>query len=71
MYPFITEEKTPYESMLAKNNESFFNINLYNTELRGAHSIYSNVWNTNNTLFLDIPFLLSMKSDASRYLWFD
>jgi hypothetical protein len=67
-YPFITEEKTPYESMLAKNNESFFNINLYNTEPLSTHSIYSNVWNTNNTLFLDIPFLLSMKSDASRYL---
>jgi hypothetical protein len=29
------------------------------------------VWNSMNTYFADVPFLLSMKSDASRYLWFD
>jgi hypothetical protein len=42
-YPFITEEKTPYEAMLAKNNESFFNINFYNTEMSNNYSIYSNI----------------------------
>jgi hypothetical protein len=28
-HPFITEKKSPYENMLAKNVDSFFNINAY------------------------------------------
>ena len=28
-------------------------------------------YNSLNTYFIDIPFLLSMKSDPARYLWFD
>jgi hypothetical protein len=26
---------------------------------------------SNNIYFMDLPFLMSMKSDPSRYLWFD
>jgi hypothetical protein len=29
------------------------------------------IYNSLNNLFIDIPFLISIKSDASRYLWFD
>jgi len=29
-HPFITAPKSPYESLLGKNKESFFNINNYN-----------------------------------------
>jgi hypothetical protein len=42
-YPFITEDKTPYESLLAKNSESFFNINFYNTEMNNNYSVYSSI----------------------------
>jgi hypothetical protein len=28
-HPFLTEKKTPYESLLAKNKDSFFNVNSY------------------------------------------
>jgi hypothetical protein len=70
-YPFLIEPKTPYESLLGKNKEAFFTTNFYNMNLLNNYSTYVSVWNCNNTLFLDIPFLLSMKSDASRYLWFD
>lgn len=35
-HPFITEKKSPYESMLAKNTDSFFNVNNY------KHSLVSN-----------------------------
>jgi hypothetical protein len=28
-HPFLTETKSPYESLLAKNKESFFNVNSY------------------------------------------
>lgn len=70
-YPFLLESKSPYESMLGKNKESYFNVSLYNKEFSNNHSIFLDSWSTINTMFLDVPFLLSMKSDASRYLWFD
>jgi hypothetical protein len=31
----------------------------------------SSVHNSLNSILLDIPFLISEKSDPSRYLWFD
>jgi len=38
-YPFLTENKSPYEAMLSKNKDSFFNVNYYNTEFSNNHSI--------------------------------
>jgi hypothetical protein len=35
-HPFVTEKKSPYEGMLAKNTDSFFNVNNY------KHSLISN-----------------------------
>jgi hypothetical protein len=67
-YPFLIEPKTPYESMLGKNKESFFNVNFYNKEIVNNYSAHLKNSALNNTLFFDIPFLLSMKSDAARYL---
>lgn len=70
-YPFLIEPKTAYESMLGKNKESYFNPYFYTKELINNHSVFSDSASSMNMVFLDIPFLLSMKSDASRYLWFD
>jgi hypothetical protein len=70
-YPFLIESKSPYESMLGKNKESYFNVSLYNKEFINNQSVFLDSWSNSNTMFLDVPFLLSMKSDASRYLWFD
>jgi hypothetical protein len=42
-YPFLIEEKTPYESLLGKNKESFFNTNFYNTNILSNYSVYLNV----------------------------
>jgi hypothetical protein len=70
-HPFITEKKSPYESILSKNSESFFNVNNYKQSLASNFNNTSAIWNSLNTYFIDIPFLLSMKSDPSRYLWFD
>jgi len=33
-HPFITAPKSPYESLLGKNKESFFNVNNYNQYFR-------------------------------------
>jgi heme/copper-type cytochrome/quinol oxidase subunit 2 len=70
-HPFLTETKSPYESLLAKNKESFFNVNSYKQTVQENFTENMLVWNSMNTYFADVPFLLSMKSDASRYLWFD
>jgi hypothetical protein len=67
-YPFITEKKSPYENMLLKNDASFFNVSFYKTIFKNSYSVLSDLTRPNNTIFFDIPFLLSMKSDASRYL---
>jgi hypothetical protein len=70
-YPFLIESKTPYESMLKKNKETFYNVNFYKKTFENNYSSFLNVFLSLNTNFTDIPFLLSMKSDAARYLWFD
>jgi len=67
-HPFLTQSKSSYESMLGKNKESFFSLNTYSSY---NNSNFNNVYTIINSLnipFLDIPFLISMKSDASRYL---
>jgi hypothetical protein len=62
------EKKTPYENILFKNSNFFYNTSFYNTIFKNNYSVLTGVFNANNMIFLDIPFLLSMKSDAARYL---
>jgi hypothetical protein len=57
--------------MLSKNTNSFFNVNNYKDSLIPIFNQNTAIWNSLNTYFIDIPFLLSGKSDPSRYLWFD
>ena len=68
---FITAPRTNYERILGKNYETFFNINLYNTTLSSNFSDFFSVWNSLNTYYLDLPFLVANTSDSSRHLWFD
>jgi hypothetical protein len=70
-HPFITTPRVNYESLLGKNKEFFFKINLYNHATRpNFNNVYALSY-SNNIYFNDLPFLMSMKSDPSRYLWFD
>jgi hypothetical protein len=57
--------------MLGKNKDSFFAVNNYKQYLSSNFNSSYALWNSLNTYFADLPFLLSMKSDSSRYLWFD
>jgi heme/copper-type cytochrome/quinol oxidase subunit 2 len=68
---FVSESKTPYESLLGKNKESFFSVTNYNQNLTKNFSEIISDLNTLNTYFSDLPFLISGQSDPSRYLWFD
>ena len=66
--PFITEARSSYEGLLSKNKSSFFNTSLYNSFFKNNYSTLLESLNSNNLIIADIPFLVSMKSDASRYL---
>jgi hypothetical protein len=68
---FITAPKAKYEGMLSKNKNSFFDINLYSQEYSNNFNLLSSIYNSLNSTLIDIPFLISAKSDPSRHLWFD
>ena len=68
---FLSEQKTAYEGLLGKNRDSFFSTNNYNQELTNNFSDIVTSWNTLNTYFTELPFLISGQSDPSRFLWFD
>ena len=70
-YPLLTETRNNYESIVAKNRESYFSASLFNTRFAHKFSDLNVSATANSSLFLDAPFLLSFKSDPSRYLWFD
>lgn len=57
--------------MIGKNKENFFKINMYSQYNKLNFSNLYTFMNSVNIYFLDIPFLISMKSDPTRYLWFD
>ena len=70
-HPLLTDNRVPYEALLGKNKESFFTPTLFNKEIKSLLNESSKSLTGRSTYFAGIPFLLSMKSDASRYLWFD
>jgi hypothetical protein len=67
-HPYITDTRINYESLLGKNKESFLKVNLYNQTQKLNFSNLSSVFYSNNIYFIDLPFMVSMKSDPSRYL---
>jgi hypothetical protein len=67
-YPFLTDRKSSYENIISKNKDFFFNTNYYNTVFKNKYNILKGIINPNNIILFDIPFLLSMKSDAARYM---
>lgn len=69
--PFISSPRIQYEKLLGKTKENFFKINFYKNSFQ---KYFNNFYDANSSLnfyFYDFPFLLAMKSDSSRYLWFD
>jgi hypothetical protein len=67
-HPYVTTPRIHYEKLLGKNKESFFKINLYKSNFFNFfNKLYATSASLNFYTF-DFPFLLAMKSDASRYL---
>jgi hypothetical protein len=67
-HPYLTDRRVSYESLLGKNKESFLKPNFYNQTNKPNYSSLSPLFYSNNIYFMDLPFLVSMKSDPSRYL---
>jgi heme/copper-type cytochrome/quinol oxidase subunit 2 len=70
-YPFFSSKRISYENILYKNKDNFFNVNSYYSNLKKNISIFYPIINSLNIYFLNLPFLISIQSDTSRYLWFD
>ena len=69
--PFVTASRISYERLLGKNKESFFKINFYKNNFKNYFNNFYDLSTSLNFYFYDFPFLLSLKSDSSRYLWLD
>jgi hypothetical protein len=67
-YMFLSASKSPYESMLSKNKDSFFTPVNYNQTLKSYVNPLHSIHNSANTYFTNLPFLVSQQSDSSRYL---
>jgi hypothetical protein len=65
--PFIGSKRVSYENILGKNKISFYKPVLFKDSFNlNFNQTYFNETSL-NFYFYDFPFLLAMKSDASRY----
>jgi len=66
--PFVSSSRISYEKLLGKNKENFLKVNFYKNNFQ---TYFNNLYSSSSSLnfyFFDFPFLLALKSDASRYL---
>jgi len=61
---FLTGGRLPYESLLGKNRESFYNTTFYNPSTVKFGNF---VPTPTNTYFFELPFLHGEKHEATRY----
>jgi hypothetical protein len=66
--PFISSSRIAYEKLLGKTKENFFKINFYKNNFQSYFNSFYDANTSLNFYFYDFPFLLALKSDASRYL---
>jgi len=69
--PFITGGRISYEKILGKNKDSYYNTTFYKNNTFKVFNDLSSNTNALNYYFFDFPFLMSAKSDPSRFAWFD
>jgi hypothetical protein len=66
--PFISSSRIAYENLLGKTKENFIKINMYKNNYQLLLNNFYELNSSLNFYFYDFPFLIAMKSDASRYL---
>jgi len=67
-YPFLSESRTPYESLLGKNRENFFLTSSYKSSIDPNYNVAAKALTSLGIYFSELPFLTSTQSDASRHL---
>jgi len=65
---FISGPRVQYEKLLGKTKENFFNTVFYKNSFNPYFNYFYDASTSLNFYFYDFPFLLALKSDASRYL---
>lgn len=68
---FISTYKTNYEKAIGKTHENFFKINYFKNVFKFNYMYNYESFNSLNYFTYDFPFLIGLKSDASKYYWFD
>jgi len=68
---FLTSPKIKYESLLGKTKNFFLTTTTYPTDLQYLTNNFFFLSTSLNYNFFTFPFLLSQRSDMSRYFWFD
>jgi hypothetical protein len=63
----VSTSRIRYERLLGKNKENFLQPKSFKNELLTSFNSLYDVFTSLNFYFFDFPFLLAMKSDASRY----
>jgi len=66
--PYVTSSRYSYEKLLSKNKENFFNLNFYKNKNLNSFNIFYDTATSTNFYTFDFPFLLGMKSDASKHI---
>jgi hypothetical protein len=66
--PYLNSPRVAYEKLLGKDKVSFYQSNLYKSNIQNYFNSFYNLNSTLNFAFYDFPFLLSPKSDPARYL---
>lgn len=69
--PFVSAGRLSYEKFLGKNKESFFTTATFSNRLIKNINSNSALKESFKYPFYDFPFLLSEKSEAPMYMWFD
>lgn len=69
--PFVSAPRTTFENLLGKNKNSFFSTISFKENSKKYFNSFYFFDSSINFQFFDFPFLVALKSDASRYLWLD
>lgn len=66
--PFLNTNRVNYEGLLSKTKNTFFHTNFFNPTFNTFLDTFTSLTLSLNYHFFSFPFLLSAKSDMSRYV---
>jgi hypothetical protein len=64
---FVSSSRVNYEKIIGKTHDNFFKINFFKNNFKTNFNIFFETNSILNFYTFDFPFLLGLKSDASKY----